>query len=64
MRGVTEKVLKMSHPLEEKGHWDPWTPGKAAAAEIQVRDSQRVGDTGHPPREVSKKTEEILLHPY
>lgn len=38
---VIEKESEMSHPLEEKGHGDPWAPGKVAAAGIQVRETLR-----------------------
>lgn len=52
----------MSYPLE-KGHWDIWAPGKVAATGIQVRDTHGVRNTGHSPREVFQKTEEIFTAP-
>ena len=61
-RCVIGKVSQMSYPLQEKGHWDLWAPGKVAATGIQVRDTHGVRNTGHSPREVFQKT--FLLHPH
>lgn len=53
----------MSYPLQEKGHWDLWAPGKVAATGIQVRDTHAVRNTGYSPREVFQKTEDIFTAP-
>lgn len=60
---VTDKGLKMPDPLQEKGHWDPWAPGQAAAAGILVRLSE--GDKHwSPPKEgCPQRQKQFLLCP-
>lgn len=61
MRDVSQGS-EMPHPLQEKGHWDLWAPGKVAATGIQVRGAHEV-TPGHFPGKVFQVTEDIFIAP-